>query len=101
MFAMLHAMFVAQYTELWNAVDPIAERIRSLGYLALGSCGQFGQLRSQKNAPETPPKAMEMVRILVQGHGAVALHGAQRRPAGRQGWRRAHRRPADAAADCA
>jgi starvation-inducible DNA-binding protein len=31
MFNTLHAMFMTQYTELWNAVDPIAERIRSLG----------------------------------------------------------------------
>jgi starvation-inducible DNA-binding protein len=29
MFNTLHAMFMAQYTELWNSVDPIAERIRS------------------------------------------------------------------------
>ena len=27
MFNSLHAMFMGQYTELWNAVDPIAERI--------------------------------------------------------------------------
>ena len=30
LFNSLHDMFMAQYTELWNAVDPIAERIRSL-----------------------------------------------------------------------
>ena len=28
----LHNMFMLQYTELWNAVDPVAERIRSLGH---------------------------------------------------------------------
>ena len=28
MFNTLHLMFMGQYTELWNAVDPIAERIR-------------------------------------------------------------------------
>ena len=28
MFNTLHDMFMEQYTELWNAVDPIAERIR-------------------------------------------------------------------------
>jgi hypothetical protein len=32
MFNTLHVMFMGQYTELWNAVDPIAERIRSLGH---------------------------------------------------------------------
>ncbi|MBB4843493.1 starvation-inducible DNA-binding protein [Paucibacter oligotrophus] len=72
MFNALHAMFMAQYTELWNAVDPIAERIRSLGHVAPGSYAQFAQLSSLPDAPATPPKALEMVRILVQGHEAVA-----------------------------
>jgi starvation-inducible DNA-binding protein len=72
MFNTLHAMFMAQYTELWGAVDPIAERIRSLGHPAPGSYAQFGQLASIKDAPATPPKALEMVRILVEGHEAVA-----------------------------
>ena len=72
MFNSLHAMFMAQYTELWNAVDPVAERIRSLGHPAPGSYAQFGKLSSVPDAPASPPKAMEMVRILVQGHEAVA-----------------------------
>jgi starvation-inducible DNA-binding protein len=72
MFNTLHQMFMGQYTELWNAVDPIAERIRSLGHAAPGSYGQFGALASIKDAPSTPPKALEMVRILVEGHEAVA-----------------------------
>jgi starvation-inducible DNA-binding protein len=63
---------MTQYTELWAAVDPIAERIRSLGHPAPGSYGQFGALASIKDAPAVPPKALEMVRILVQGHEAVA-----------------------------
>jgi starvation-inducible DNA-binding protein len=72
MFNTLHAMFMAQYTELWNAVDPVAERIRSLGHAAPGSYGQFGKLSSIADAPAKPPKALEMVRILVDGHEAVA-----------------------------
>ena len=72
MFNTLHTMFMAQYTELWNAVDPIAERIRSLGHPAPGSYAAFGALASIADAPTTPPKAMEMVRILVTGHEAVA-----------------------------
>jgi starvation-inducible DNA-binding protein len=72
MFNTLHAMFMAQYTELWNAVDPIAERIRALGHPAPGSYAQFGKLSSIKDAPATPPKALQMVRILVEGHEAVA-----------------------------
>jgi starvation-inducible DNA-binding protein len=72
MFNTLHTMFMAQYTELWNAVDPIAERIRSLGHPAPGSYASFGALASIPDAPTSPPKAMEMVRILVAGHEAVA-----------------------------
>jgi starvation-inducible DNA-binding protein len=72
MFNTLHLMFMTQYTELWNAVDPIAERIRSLGHAAPGSYAQFGQLASIADAPSTPPTAMEMVRILKEGHEAVA-----------------------------
>ncbi len=72
MFNSLHAMFMQQYTELWNAVDPIAERIRALGHVAPGSYAQFAQLSSLPDAPATPPKAMEMVRLLAQGHEAVA-----------------------------
>jgi len=72
MFNTLHAMFMTQYTELWGAVDPIAERIRSLGFPAPGSYGQFGALASIADAPAQPPKALQMVKILVDGHEAVA-----------------------------
>ena len=72
MFNTLHTMFMVQYTELWNAVDPLAERIRSLGHVAPGSYAQFSKLASVPDAPEVPPKALEMVRLLVDGHEAVA-----------------------------
>lgn len=72
MFNSLHAMFMTQYTELWNAVDPIAERIRALGHPAPGSYAQYAALSSLPDAPASPPKAMEMVRILAEGHEAVA-----------------------------
>lgn len=72
MFNTLHAMFMTQYTELWNAVDPVAERIRALGHVAPGSYAQYGELSSLPDAPAQPPKALEMVRILAHGHEAVA-----------------------------
>ena len=72
MFNTLHTMFMTQYTELWNAVDPIAERIRSLGHVAPGSYADFGKLASVPDAPSKPPKALDMVRVLVEGHEAVA-----------------------------
>lgn len=72
MFNTLHIMFMEQYTELWNAVDPIAERIRALGHWAPGSYAQFAKLASIGDAPANPPKALKMVRTLVSGHEAVA-----------------------------
>jgi starvation-inducible DNA-binding protein len=72
MFNTLHTMFMQQYTELWNAVDPIAERIRSLGHPAPGSYASFGKLASIPDAPSKPPRAMDMVRILLDGHEAAA-----------------------------
>jgi starvation-inducible DNA-binding protein len=71
MFQTLHLMFMEQYNELWTALDEIAERIRALGFPAPGTNSEFSRLTS---IPETPgvPEAREMIRLLVQGHEAVA-----------------------------
>jgi starvation-inducible DNA-binding protein len=71
MFNTLHVMFMAQYTELWNAVDPIAERIRALGFPAPGTYGEFGKLSTVKEVAGVP-KAEEMVALLIKGHDTVA-----------------------------
>lgn len=72
MFNSLHAMFMAQYTELWNATDVIAERIRALGHYAPGSYAEFSKIATVPDVPLQPPRAMEMVRILVKGHETVS-----------------------------
>jgi starvation-inducible DNA-binding protein len=71
MFQTLHVMFETQYNELWLALDAIAERIRALGFPAPATYGEYAKLSA---IPETPgvPQAKEMVRLLVQGHEAVA-----------------------------
>ena len=71
MFQTLHVMFEQQYNELWTALDAIAERIRALGFPAPGTTTSLAKLSS---IPETGgvPEAKEMVRLLVQGHEAVA-----------------------------
>jgi len=67
----LHVMFEQQYNELWTALDAIAERIRALGFPAPGTTSQLARLSS---IPETEgvPDAKDMVRLLVEGHEAVA-----------------------------
>ena len=69
-FNSLHTMFMGQYTEIWNALDLIAERIRSLGYPAPGSYKQFVALSSIPEE-EGVPKARDMIRQLVAGQEAV------------------------------
>ena len=71
MFQTLHVMFMEQYTEEWNALDLIAERIRALGVVAPGSSTQFAELSS---IPEDTgvPSAQEMIRNLVEGQQTVA-----------------------------
>ena len=71
-FNSLHAMFMDQYTELWGATDVIAERIRALGHYAPGSYAEFSKIATVPDVPQIPPKAMEMVRILVKGHETVS-----------------------------
>jgi starvation-inducible DNA-binding protein len=71
MFNTLHLMFMEQYTELWNALDAIAERIRSLGYPAPGTNTEFARLTSIDETAGVPA-ALDMVRLLVSGHEAVA-----------------------------
>ena len=70
-FNTLHTMFMEEYTELWNAVDLIAERIRALGHPAPGSYSAFAKLASIKEA-EGVPSAKKMLEQLVAGHEAVA-----------------------------
>jgi starvation-inducible DNA-binding protein len=71
MFNTLHVMFMQQYTEIWTALDEIAERIRALGHPAPFGGGTYSRLSS---IPESQgvPAALEMVRELVTGHEAVA-----------------------------
>jgi starvation-inducible DNA-binding protein len=71
MFQTLHLMFMTQYTETWNAVDLVAERIRTLGYPAPGSYKQFAALTSIKES-DGVPSAKEMIRQLVDGQETVA-----------------------------
>ncbi len=71
MFNTLHVMFMDQYTELWNALDLIAERIRALGVAAPGTYREFSQLTSIKES-EGKIRAEEMIEQLVAGQEAVA-----------------------------
>jgi len=70
MFQTLHILFMDQYTELWNALDEIAERIRSLGFPAPGTHKEFMRLSSIQET-EGVPRAEDMIRDLINCSEAV------------------------------
>jgi len=70
-FSSLHALFMEQYTELWNALDEIAERIRALGHFAPGSSDEMmaeATIKPDNGAPD----ADAMIANLARGHEAVS-----------------------------
>ena len=70
MFQTLHVMFEAQYTELAIAVDLVAERIRSLGFPAPATYGEFIRLGSIREVAGVP-RAEDMIRVLLDGQQQV------------------------------
>ncbi len=70
-FNSLHLMFMQQYTEQWNALDLIAERIRALGFPAPGTYREFVELASIAEVAGVP-KATDMIRHLVAAQEATA-----------------------------
>ncbi len=71
MFNTLHLMFMGQYTEQWNALDLIAERIRALGHPTPGTYKEFVKRASIKEV-DGVPKATDMIRHLVAAQEATA-----------------------------
>lgn len=69
-FHSLHNMFEEQYTDLADAVDVIAERIRALGQFAPGAFSIYTEISSIKEETGVP-KAQAMVSQLLADHEAV------------------------------
>ncbi|MEE9347688.1 MAG: Dps family protein [Robiginitomaculum sp.] len=69
-FQSLHLQFMDQYTEMWTAVDELAERIRALGHYAPSSYSEMGKLSSiaEENGR---PDWKAMVENLAAGHHGV------------------------------
>jgi starvation-inducible DNA-binding protein len=70
-FAALHAFFEAQYDQLDEAMDEIAERVRQLGGVALGTLKEFAAHTALEEHPGVVPTAEEMVRALLDDHEAI------------------------------
>lgn len=69
-FASLHTLFMTQYTEMWNAIDLVAERIRALGELAPQGYGAFGKLSGIQDGD--PSKSADtMLQELLADHATL------------------------------
>jgi starvation-inducible DNA-binding protein len=71
-FHSLHLLLEAQYAQIAEEVDEVAERIRSLGLKAPGTYAEFIELSQLKeDAPSVHPDAMTMLKNLVSDHEEV------------------------------
>lgn len=83
-FRGLHLLFEEQYKDLQNAVDDIAERIRTAGDYAPGSFKSFSKLATIKEAGDEPAKSSALVEELAKDQDTIvatltkALHTAQK-----------------------
>jgi starvation-inducible DNA-binding protein len=67
----LHKFFEAQYEELEDIVDDVAERARSLGGNAIGTLVEFLKHTRLKESPGEYPQAREMLAHLLADHEAT------------------------------
>lgn len=70
-FSDLHKFFEAQYEELDEIVDEVAERARSLGGRAAGSLAEFSKLTRLKEPPGSTPDARQMLANLLADHESI------------------------------
>lgn len=66
-FFSLHQAFEEQYTELFQAVDEIAERIRAMGAFAPGGLSSLAEMAGIKEIDEDA-SAKEMVQSLINAN---------------------------------
>lgn len=72
-FMELHKLFQAQYTELEEAIDEVAERISKLGGKSIGTMKEFSELTKLKESPNKYPSQKEMLKELLGDHETVIV----------------------------
>ena len=66
----LHKLTEAQYENLYEAIDVLAERIRALGEKAPATYTRYGELSSIKDEDE-PGSVEDMIAMLIADHETV------------------------------
>jgi starvation-inducible DNA-binding protein len=72
-FMELHKLFQAQYTELEETIDEVAERIGKLGSKTIGTMKEFSEHTRLKESPNVYPSQKEMLNELLHDHESVIV----------------------------
>lgn len=72
-FMELHKLFEAQYSQLEESIDEIAERIGKLGHKTIGTMQEFSKLSSIKESPGKYPSSKDMLVELLNDHELVIV----------------------------
>jgi starvation-inducible DNA-binding protein len=67
----LHKFFEAQYTELNDVIDEVAERARSIGGPSAGTLAEFLEMARVKERAGDRPPAPKMIANLLADHEAI------------------------------
>lgn len=70
-FISLHKLLDSQYKEVFEIIDEIAERIRALGHMTLGTLAEFSQHARIKENPGKFSSEWDMIKDLVLDHEAI------------------------------
>ncbi|MBK7307760.1 MAG: DNA starvation/stationary phase protection protein [Chitinophagaceae bacterium] len=72
-FMELHKLFEAQYTQLEESIDEIAERIGKLGHKTIGTMQEFSKLSSIKESPGKYASSKDLLVELLKDHETVIV----------------------------
>lgn len=70
-FMEFHKLYEEQYDAVAEAIDEVAERISTLGGIAIGTTSEFAKLSQLKETPGKCPAPLEMTKELMQDHESI------------------------------
>jgi starvation-inducible DNA-binding protein len=72
-FMELHKLFQAQYSEVEETIDLVAERISKLGGKTIGTTSEFAEQTRLKEHPNHYPGQKEMLKELLADHESIVI----------------------------
>ncbi|MES2836191.1 MAG: DNA starvation/stationary phase protection protein [Bacteroidota bacterium] len=73
-FMELHKLFEAQYKQLEESIDEIAERIGKLGHKTIGTMTEFSKLSLIKEHPAKYHSSKDTIKEIVADYETIIIH---------------------------